>query len=283
MQRLLDEGKFTVYKYCLWEVVQKCLSASCLDCEGIVNGEWQTGLPRTFKSICNGKMRQADGFIKKEDTINRFMTLDRETWDSQQECLSPEREGLVHSWFDNSVDVQKDSLIGIYEGIDWGCDDPSVCLWIQKRGQEFWVLDELYQTDLGVMDFIYLIKAKRVTEGYNDIWGTFPDPTGKAERLDFEREGIPTSIQFEKNVKYGLSVLRSFGEKKQILISSKCVNLVREMGEYRKKPPREGRLRAEYIGAHHACDSLRYGILGILNQEQDVPSLWLIGGNRLND
>ena len=279
MQRIIDGGRFKVYQCCIFEVAENCKNQTCSACEGIIHGKWQDGTDRTFASVCNGRMRRSEGFIKKEDVHNRFMTLDRGTWETQQECLAPERSGLVYSWFERGTDGLKlDNYVGIYEGVDWGAEDPSVCLWGQKVGDEFWILDELYQSNLGVGDFISLILAKRLTEGYGDnIYNTFPDPSGKAARIDFENAGISTSIEFAKDVEYGIAVIKSLGEKGLIKISPKCVNLIRELGEYRKKPPKDGGIKSTYIGDDHACDAIRYLMLGIISQESGMPTIRQIG------
>lgn len=281
MQRILDEGKFKVYQYCVFEVAEKCTEMSCEGCLEVVNGKWATGTARTFESVCKGRMRRSDGFIAKVDILNRFETLDRNTWETQQECLAPERSGLVHAWFDKPTEgLEVDQYVGLYEGIDWGADDPSVCLWGQKVGQEIRIFDEVYQSGLGVQDFIGILQGKRLAEGYQDyVYETFVDPSGKSARIDFENAGINTSINFARDVEYGISVIRSLGEKGLIKIDPKCVNLIRELGEYRKRPPKDGGVKYTYTGDDHACDALRYLVLGVIAQESGMPTIRRAGGD----
>jgi len=265
MQRILDSGKFTVYSWCVFEVAEKCIKNNCIECKKIIKGD------RSFYDVCRGRMRQSEGFVKRDDIINRFLTLDKNTWDSQQECLSPEVEGLVHSWFSGGEEIARDNLLDdIYECIDWGGTDPFVCLWFQKVGENFYFLDEIYKSNIAVTDFLEVVKAKRFTEGYNVI-DTYVDPSGKDCRNEFEKGGIYTSV-YPHDIEYGIQIVRSLGENGKIKISPKCKNLIEELSEYRLDNTKEGRVK--YLGRHHACDAMRYGIVGILQKRE--PNIWIL-------
>ncbi|MFZ5986379.1 MAG: hypothetical protein ACOYWZ_04525 [Bacillota bacterium] len=278
MQKILDSALTTgmkIYAYCIWEVAENCKEKDCKECERIVNGKLEDGLPRTFASVCQGKMRISDGFLKKEDIINRFLSLDRGTWEAQQECLRPEMAGLVHKWFDETrhiKDIPYDPALPLYEAIDWGGTNPYACLWIQETPDDrILEIDELYIAGIAPSVFAQMILERRQNKGYK-VETTFGDPTGKDCILEFEKAGIKV-IAKPADVGVSLQEVIRWGEDDRIYTDPKCKMTIAERRQYRWEEEREGRNLPEkpIKEFDHAMDAERiYFINRHLKRQEEI-------------
>jgi hypothetical protein len=85
------ENGYRVFKWCVFDVMEKCVNRDCGTCE-----LWED---------CEGRARQADGFYPVEDAISAKRKVSRETWESEMLCKMPSQEGLIYKEFDLSVHV----------------------------------------------------------------------------------------------------------------------------------------------------------------------------------
>jgi len=94
MHRVISEAPqsgYRVFKWCVLDVLEKCLVRDCQACE-----LWED---------CEGRARQADGFYPIEDAISAKRKVSREMWESEMLCKMPSQEGLIYKEFDLSVHV----------------------------------------------------------------------------------------------------------------------------------------------------------------------------------
>lgn len=123
--------------FCVWETVENM--PNCMNgcgCENIVKGHWPDGTPRTFASVCNGKLAKSDGFVRIKDARKRFLKLSKRTWEAQQECKEVALEGIVHYWWDPELYglerwLPKAEYGPIYRSWDWGGTNPHSVHWSQ--------------------------------------------------------------------------------------------------------------------------------------------------------
>lgn len=105
------------------------------NCHKVRKGSWDDGMPRTFETVCRGRAFRSDGFVQLPDAQKRFKQLSRMTWEAQQECLTPNVEGIVHKWMNEKVSLSawlpKPQFGSIYRGWDWGGQNPNVVVWFQ--------------------------------------------------------------------------------------------------------------------------------------------------------
>lgn len=97
MNKVIEEAAmsgYRVFKWCVFDVMEKCLGRDCDVCE-----LWED---------CHGKAMNADGYYKVDDAISIKRKVTRETWESEMLCLQPSREGLIYKEFDLSVHVLSD-------------------------------------------------------------------------------------------------------------------------------------------------------------------------------
>lgn len=198
--------------FCVWETVQNVPNCgNGCGCENVVKGHWPDGTPRTFASVCQGKLAKSDGFVRLSDARKRFVKLSKRTWEAQQECKEVALEGIVHYWWDPELYglerwLPKAEYGPIYRSWDWGGSNPHSChfhqvlkvpvLWEGRELKEGSIItfDEIFYSDKeiqgkkGVGSF-----AKRVYERTDKWaeWGCplevewdFCDPAGAAAKSD---------------------------------------------------------------------------------------------------
>jgi hypothetical protein len=94
MNRVITEAAesgYRVFKWCVFDVMERCEGRDCDTCE--------------LGEDCEGRARQADGFYPVEDAISARRKVSRETWESEMLCKMPSHEGLIYKEFDLSVHV----------------------------------------------------------------------------------------------------------------------------------------------------------------------------------
>ncbi len=100
MQRLLEKatkekrkvGGYKIYKWCIWEVLEKC-DRECKDDE-------YYGTCGALE-VCKGRAKTCEGYFKIDDFIDKVTMLDRDTWEAQWECKRPSRELFVYGKYWN--------------------------------------------------------------------------------------------------------------------------------------------------------------------------------------
>jgi len=85
------ESGYRVFKWCVFDVLEKCVGRDCQGCE-----LWED---------CEGRAQSADGFYPIEDAISAKRKVSRQTWESEMLCRMPSQEGLIYKEFDLSVHV----------------------------------------------------------------------------------------------------------------------------------------------------------------------------------
>jgi hypothetical protein len=94
MNRVITEAAesgYRVFKWCVFDVMEKCVGRDCETCE-----LWED---------CEGRAKEADGFYPVEDAISAKRKVSRETWESEMLCRMPSQEGLIYKEFDLSIHV----------------------------------------------------------------------------------------------------------------------------------------------------------------------------------
>lgn len=142
-----DAPPWEVRIFCVFETmarVDNCRSApenkdrpeaELCNCDRVKKGTFPDGSVRTFAKVCAGRAYRADGFVHLTDVHKRFKQLSSYTWDAQQECRTPNVEGLVHKWAQTAqslpVWLPKPEFGPIYRGWDWGGNNPNAVVWFQ--------------------------------------------------------------------------------------------------------------------------------------------------------
>ncbi len=139
-----DAPPWDVRIFCVFETmknVPNCRSApenadrpdkELCNCNRAKKGTWsegaRAGQDRRFDQVCGGRAFKSDGFVNLKDVQKRFKQLSQMVWEAQQECLTPNIEGVVHKWFNERhtlpLWLPRPEFGAIYRSWDWGGQNP---------------------------------------------------------------------------------------------------------------------------------------------------------------
>ena len=218
--------------------------------------------------------RDVPEIVSPEAVADAKATTLPETFAREWEANFDAGEGLVYP-FQPDFHVRSAPTLNLFNefivGVDWGWTDPACMLLVGVRGHgqdaEAWVLDELYETQLP--DHQLEAKAK----SWNFAQQFFCDPSQPARIRSLQ--GVVAATKAENDVKGGIARVASmmFRRRREgttndfarLYVAPGCKNLIRELGLYRRKrDPQnpDGFLETPEDKNNHACDALRYALVG---------------------
>ena len=250
-----------VFKWCIWEVIEKCTDRSCSRCP-----LWDD---------CQGKAKKANGYLKIDDCITQMRRASRAGWEAEMLCKRPSLENVVFDEFDPAKHVQSidyDPNLPLYRTLDFGFVNPFVCLWIQIDSDGMIrVIDEYVRSRATINVHAEEIKSRTVVDE-EQVAATFCDPAGKSVNdvtgtsvvrelrtlgivVRFRRSGILEGIELIRRA------IRSGDGQSTLVISPRCQRLIEAMQCYHYPEPGStagGELPLK-DGVHdHPIDALRY-------------------------
>ena len=264
MQRIVssaDKLGTPVFKWCIWEVIEKCTDRSCSQCP--------------LWSDCQGKARRANGYLKIDDCITVMRRASRAGWEAEMLCRRPSAENAVFDEFDPAVHVRPvdyDANLPVYRTLDFGFVNPFVCLWIQvDRTGLVRVIDE-YVRSRATID-VHAEEIKRRTPGGEEhLAATFCDPAGAGTSditgtsIIRELRTLGIAAQYRRSgILDGLELIRrairSGDGQSTLIISPNCPRLIEAMRCYHYPEPGSsaaGELPVKDGVYDHPIDALRY-------------------------
>lgn len=207
---------------------------------------------------------------QREVTAAR-LSMPLATFEREYLCNFDAGEGLVYP-FEESFHVKEppplSSFREFHVGMDHGFVDPGVLLLagIQGHGEDatIWFLDESYET--AVPNHIWNERA--AAWRYARFW---PDPSRPDRISDLKAMGLDVG-QVDNDILAGIARVAELlfirtaetGERfARMYISPKCVNMIRELGTYRRKKHTDGTFdEMPEDKSNHAMDSARYLCVG---------------------
>jgi len=264
MQKIVSSaGRFgtPVFKWCLWEVIEKCTDRNCSQCP--LSGD------------CEGKAKKACGYLKIDDCITQMRRASRASWEAEMLCKRPSRENAVFDEFDPAVNVRQldyDPNLPLFRTLDFGFVNPFVCLWIQIDDEaRVRVIDEYVRSRATIDVHAAEIKSRTpVEEG--QVAATFCDPagasvndvTGTSVVRELRTLGIVTRFR-RSGILEGIELIRraiKAGDgKSRLLISPRCQRLIEAMRCYHYPENTSGNSAELPLkdGLYdHPIDALRY-------------------------
>jgi len=265
MQRIVSSaGQLgtPVFKWCLWEVIEKCTDRSCSQCP--------------LWSDCQGKAKRADGYLKIDDCITAMRRASRASWEAEMLCKRPSLENVVFDEFAPATHVRQldyDPNLPVYRSLDFGFVNPFVCLWIQvDEDGVVRVIDEYVRSRATIDVHADEIK-QRTPDGEGRVAATFCDPAGKSVNdvtgtsvvRELRTLGIVTRYR-RSGILDGLELIRrairAGDGKNRLVISSRCQRLIEAMRCYHYPEPgtaaAAGELPLKDGVYDHPIDALRY-------------------------
>ena len=73
---------FSVFKYCIWEILESCKDYSCSTCK--------------LSAVCPGMhMKDAVGYYTVSDLVKKMESITKSRFETELLCLRPSRRGLI--------------------------------------------------------------------------------------------------------------------------------------------------------------------------------------------
>jgi hypothetical protein len=250
---------YKLINWCLWDIIERCDPAE-RDCDGC-------GLA----DDCGGKARQADGFFRIDDAIAIKGRSSRAAWKSEMLCRTAQRDWLVLPEFSRRKHVRRVDYVGerpTFRAIDFGYQDPLVCLWVQVGpGRHVHVLQEYSATRRPLGQHARAI----LNLDPGPVRGTCVDPSGNATQSTsgkactemLAEAGIPCQWR-SSTINEGLELIRAALQPAEgeptLTVHPRCGRLIEALQSYHYPPPGAAGPRDKPVkdGPDHFVDALRY-------------------------
>jgi hypothetical protein len=194
------------------------------------------------------KMRKISGV--DDEIIDLMLDQAEETFNQEVAALFTEFAGRVFKRFDDEYhvcDLSFNPAWKTYGACDYGFTNPFVWLLIQEDpiNGDVHVLDEIYESGLSIDDAARLIDSRGLRP--SGMIEFFPDPASPSDTLALERHlklraGRDTGGELNIRLRYIREALKDRNthlpdtdplRHPKLLIDRKCVNMIREMNDYR--------------------------------------------------
>ncbi len=249
-----------VFKWCLWEVIEKCRDRSCSQCR--------------LWGDCQGKAKRVDGYFKIDDCITQMRRASRAGWEAEMLCKRPSLENVVFDEFDPDVHVKPidyDSNLPVYRALDFGFVNPFVCLWIQvAEDGTVRVIDEYVRSRATIDVHAEEVKS-RTPGGEERVAATFCDPAGGSVNdvtgtsVVRELRSLGIAVRYRRSgILEGIELIRraiKAGDgKSRLIISPRCQRLIEALRcyHYPDRPGGNSELPLKDGVYDHPIDALRY-------------------------
>lgn len=269
MQKMIDEADergFKLYKWNIWDVVERCPMKTSkmitvqvpkeLCPEELEDVEVPKDCSKcSLLTTCQGKAKYSHGgIIPLTDAMKNFDNLDSEVWLAQCVCSVPGKSDLIYSNFEESIHVLEsydfDPLKPIYAGGDAGFNSPAM-LYAQELEDGVWVVfDEVEENEIAPSTLVQTRLVPLQGEYNTELYVV--DPNGLQLIAEMEKEHLNV-IAGNNDVEVGLDLVRSMFNLRRLYISKKCRRLIWEVKNYRK-----GKTGKPVKKDDHFVDSLRY-------------------------
>jgi phage terminase large subunit len=178
--------------------------------------------------------------------------------------------GAVYKTFNRAIHVITPFKIPAdwlrYRAIDWGFNNPFVCLWLARDPDRRWyVYAEHYQARETLAYHAERIKQISGQEKYRVTWADHD----AQERHEFRKLGIDT-LAAKKKVHLGIEAVQAAlkvqaDNKPRLFIFKNCRHTIKEISSYKWAEGTETKdARDEPLQVNdHTCDCIRYAIYGV--------------------
>lgn len=230
-------------------------------------------LPSTdavFYADLNDNRRSRGGYVDDEEIDAMIAEWPEEVQATRIKGHFAAFLGAVYKIFSRDTHVIKPFEIPKdwprYRAIDWGFNNPFVCLWLARDPDRRWyVYAEHYQARESLAYHAERIKQVSGRERYKATWADHDSQ----DRYEFEKLGIGTTPA-KKDIHLGIESVQAALKvqadgKPRLFIVNKCKHTIEEVIGYKwaegteAKDPKDEPLKVN----DHCCDCLRYAIYGV--------------------
>jgi len=247
-----------VFKWCLWEVIEKCEGRSCSQC--------------ALAGDCGGRAKEACGYLRIDDAVQQMQRSSRAAWEAEMLCTRPSVADAVFGDFDAGAHlgtVDYDANLPLYRAMDFGYVNPFVCLWMQvDEAGVVRVIDEYVRSRASIDANIAAVKAMTPCREER-VAGTFCDPAGAAANdvtgtsavRELRSHGIEASYR-KSGIMEGIELvrraLRDGQGRSRLIVSRRCVRLIEALQCYHYAEGSRGETPEKDGVYDHPVDALRY-------------------------
>jgi len=258
-----------IFKWCLWETIEKCIDRICSQCP--------------LWSDCQGKAKQAAGYLKIDDCITQMRRSSRAAFEAEMLCLKPNLENVVFDQFDPAIHIRPidyNPNLPLYRTLDFGFANPFVCLWIQVDTEGVVRVIDEYIRSRATIDVHAAELKTRTPGGESRVVSTFCDPAGAGANdvtgtsavrelralginVRYRRSGITEGIELVRRA------IRDGAGISHFIVSPQCPRLIEALTCYHypdthtidELPLKDGLY-------DHPIDALRYFFINYRNTAQ---------------
>jgi len=146
------------------------------------------------------------------------------------------------------------SYRSIYQGLDFGFNDPSAFIKVGIKDNEIYVFDELYECGLTNNELIPKVKEKAVPNNVIIADSAEPDRIKEFRQASVR---IKSAEKGQGSVKAGLD----WAKRRRIHIHPNCQNFINEIKGYKYREDKDGNVYDEPVDMdNHLMDALRYAL-----------------------
>lgn len=161
---------------------------------------------------------------------------------------------VYNNWMVEEIPADLNRYKAVYYGMDFGFNDPSVCLAIGIKDQEIYVFDEIHRTKLTNTEWIEQVKQSVSLDA--SIIADSAEPDRIQEFYQAGYKGIVPANKKKHSIKAGIDFLRSI----KIYIAPHCTHTIKEIQAYSYREDKDGHVLDEPMPFNdHCMDALRYG------------------------
>jgi phage terminase large subunit len=194
-----------------------------------------------------------------KDKIEALKEADTELWRVYARGLTGKITGLVLNNWQVCEKVPESAKI-LAAGLDFGfTNDETGCLLVYKQNGQLWVDEVLYETGLTNPDIASRLNDAAISKNIEIVADSAePKSIEELRRLGWRVTGAKKGADSVKN---SIDILKRY----QLNITRRSVNLRNELGRYKWKTDRSGRVLNEPVDSwNHLIDPLRYVALNKL-------------------
>lgn len=235
--------------------------------------DWKSWL---FTTLDGGNVPAADVAEARESLPSKVY---RQEYEATFETLA----GRVYDGFSRRTHVVKHAEIErLYKidgrwifkrvaiGVDFGWNDPGVCIVVGETAtKQRVVIHEEYHSQVLVSDDGWLGIYKRLRDEFGPF-AFFADPSepGNIAAMRRTLQARPVVIGADNRIAEGIrrtsiAMLPRPDQSPGLIVSDRCVNLIRELEQYVYAEHKGVATEEPQDGNDHACDALRYAIMGL--------------------
>lgn len=262
MRQLIEEarqtGRARVLRWNAIDVMERCPpSRECATCP-----LWDD---------CQGRAKQATGFMHIDDLIAQRQRTTNESWRSEMLCDQPRRSECVYSMFDVDTHVhegaQADGTAMLIGGMDFGMRSPLVMLWARvSQGEDAMrshvqVIGEYEAKDMTLPTHLAEIAQRQ----HGQLAWIGVDPAGRQRNAQTGMSDVQVLRQHNHRVRWqrstlveGISIVRRRLEQGTLSIHPRCKRLIEAISTYHFDIARPNDTKPVKDGPDHLCDALRY-------------------------